>query len=76
MKNSSESVARLEHQRDVVRRMLDWFAKYMPEEKSELRIRHEAWASLGTLFLGPKQHGCRGSLFPPFENRERWGTRI
>ncbi len=25
----------LDHQRDVVRRMLDWFAKYMPEEGEE-----------------------------------------
>ena len=31
------SFSQPEHQRDVVRRMLDWFAKYMPEEKSELR---------------------------------------
>jgi dipeptidyl aminopeptidase/acylaminoacyl peptidase len=29
-----------EHQRDVVRRMLDWFAKYMPEEKSEVRSKN------------------------------------
>jgi dipeptidyl aminopeptidase/acylaminoacyl peptidase len=26
-----------DHQRDLVRRMLDWFGKYMPEEKAELR---------------------------------------
>jgi acylaminoacyl-peptidase len=26
-----------DHQRDLVRRMLDWFGKYMPEEKADLR---------------------------------------
>jgi dipeptidyl aminopeptidase/acylaminoacyl peptidase len=31
--------SRPEHQRDVVRRMLDWFAKYMPEEKAEPRSK-------------------------------------
>ncbi|MFI5087392.1 MAG: prolyl oligopeptidase family serine peptidase [Terriglobales bacterium] len=31
------SFSQTNHQRDVVRRMLDWFAKYMPAEKSELR---------------------------------------
>jgi dipeptidyl aminopeptidase/acylaminoacyl peptidase len=31
--------SRTDHQRDMVRRMLDWFAKYMPEEESELRSK-------------------------------------
>ena len=30
-----------DHQRDLVRRMLDWFAKYMPEGKSEVRSQNK-----------------------------------
>jgi dipeptidyl aminopeptidase/acylaminoacyl peptidase len=35
------SFSQPDHQRDLVRRMLDWFAKYMPEGKSEVRSHNK-----------------------------------
>ncbi len=35
------SFHQLEHQRDVVRRMLDWFGKYMPEESKKAESRSQ-----------------------------------
>ena len=41
-----------------------------------LLLLSEAIGQALDFVLEPKEHGCRHSRFPPFENREGWGTQI